>query len=1194
MFKRTFDGLKRRQPFFKTQPQVYRLTPRRKALKRTYSFIGSLFNISFKNFKPVRAIAIFVLSFFIISFLSGSTFQSAKSMNSGQSQDNISNLLKDDNKPKVSGEIIVKYKSNSIQAISLNGFDASNKAVSKEKVFDNVNSYDIKSKYAERSQRVSGPDKEIPDLSNIYRLKFNSDQDIKTMLLNYNNQPNVEYATYNYIYRTEIIPNDPQYPTPQWWADKINLPNAWDVTTGSETNTIAILDTGIRGTHEDLTSKVLAGYDFINNQAIAGGANSDDEGHGTAVAGAAAAIGNNAKGMAGTAWNTKLMPVKVMNSSGEGSSTSIARGIYYAINNGADIINLSLGMTLIEDPFFSDLLRRAHNFGIIVVAAAGNEAVDANVSDPANIPYVITVGATDINDSLASFSNFGSKIDVMAPGVEIRSTSNASDTSYITESGTSLSAPIVSGVAALMLSSRPELTSEQVRQILRNTADDTGTAGYDYYHGYGRINANVAVRSTLDPSTALIDPLPHIDGNLVTIKGTAAGTNFASYKLEYGPLGGTPSSPVYPSSLTQIGPTKTTLVIDGDLVEWNPSGITDPFVFLKLTVTNTDSTTSICGMLVYVTHGVSVVFLNKIEATNDSTPTFTGVAKVGSQAPLNDKITDVYYWIDDQQMGSKAIINPSSGGRQVNFTITPSSPLEDGMHSLIVEAIPLSDPQGSYVRTAGNQFIIDTSAPASPVITSPLDQSGTETSPIVVIGTIAEPFLNVELFLNNNSIGTIQANKDGNWAEDGVNLNIGANTLKAKATDAAGNESSFSDIVNVNYAVPYFAITASSDNVTAGTDLSIDVTAKKSTGETNTLYTGTVSFSSNDPQAVLPANYTFVSGDAGTHTFTDTILKTAGSKTISVTGGTMTGTTAITVSPAAPNVLAKISGDSQQAYVNRSLPEPLIVQAQDSYNNAIFGQTLSVLVTAGVGSVNANNITTSSDGKASVNWTLGPTAGANTLTISGFSQTVTFNATALAFPNNVTTTNGSGGTPIQSQDNLASIIFPANSVSAHGKVSVSQLTDNIPATPAGKKLISNVYNLTFEKETGGYLFAFGPSLPTMAINYNTDLITGVNLDSAKLYFLQAEVGGGAVSWSTYGVTTTQVDAENRKVVGTTNHFTPFAVLADQTTEAAETAGELPTTGSHTRTMFNLLLALVISFTPETSRFLRRKKVGFKN
>lgn len=325
-------------------------------------------------------------------------------------------------------------------------------------------------------------------LNRIYRLKVDEKADLAQVIRTFESSPYVEYAEPNYIAHVFVTPND-SYWSSQWGMTKIEAPAAWDIATGSSSVTIAILDTGVDLLHPDLSGKLASGYDFANDDSNP----QDDHGHGTHVAGIAAARTNNGTGVAGLSWDAKIMPVKVLNDRGSGEYEDVANGIIYAVNNGAGIINLSLGGSAYSS-VLKDAVKYAHDLGCVIAAAAGNN--NSSVSYPARYPEVIAVAATDSNDQRASFSNYGPEIDIAAPGVNIRSTHWWGSSTYGWLSGTSQASPHVAGLAALVWSVNPGLNNTQVESIIKQTADDLGAAGRDNYYGFGRINARRALKAT--------------------------------------------------------------------------------------------------------------------------------------------------------------------------------------------------------------------------------------------------------------------------------------------------------------------------------------------------------------------------------------------------------------------------------------------------------------------------------------------------------------------------------------------------------------------------------------------------------------------------------------------------------------------------------------------------------------------------
>ncbi|MDR6224067.1 S8 family peptidase [Desmospora profundinema] len=292
----------------------------------------------------------------------------------------------------------------------------------------------------------------------------------------------VAFVEPNWILRTGFVPNDPLFPT-QYGMRQIRAPRAWNVTQGRMAVAVAIVDTGVQWDHPDLAAKILPGFNFVANDINT----NDDNGHGTHVAGIAAAITNNRQGVAGTAPKVGILPVKVLNQNGVGTLFDVARGIVFAANMGARVINLSLGGP-VRTNTLRDAVNHAWQEGAVVVAAAGNNGTNLR-QYPAAFRRAITVAATNASDRRASFSNFGKWVDVAAPGVRIMSTYIGSR--YVRLSGTSMAAPHVSGLAALLAGQRRNnVRIRRVIQRFANRIPGTGT-----FWTFGRINANRSVRS---------------------------------------------------------------------------------------------------------------------------------------------------------------------------------------------------------------------------------------------------------------------------------------------------------------------------------------------------------------------------------------------------------------------------------------------------------------------------------------------------------------------------------------------------------------------------------------------------------------------------------------------------------------------------------------------------------------------------
>ena len=359
-----------------------------------------------------------------------------------------------------------------------------------------------------------------PSLRGFYLLTFPNGSDLPALLELYKKQDFIESIEPNFVMELFDVPNDTYYPREMWHLQKIQMEQAWDITKGTDAIKVAVIDSGIDYNHEDLSGRVINGYDFSSCSQInptgtqclipkSRSSNAmDNLGHGTHVAGTIGALTNNAKGIAGVAWNVKLLAVKVAEDRGM-MDNDVADAIGYAADQNANVINMSFGGYNVCPPSIQSAIDYALAKKIALVVAAGNSNIDASSGSPVNCNGIlVVVGATNQNDGRAVFglsrtgtieaSNFGTRVDIAAPGIQILSTRASRctpqtcppqytlGTNYRYNQGTSMAAPHVAGVVALLVAKFPGITPQQIKDCLVNYADPINT---DRPIGQKRLNA---------------------------------------------------------------------------------------------------------------------------------------------------------------------------------------------------------------------------------------------------------------------------------------------------------------------------------------------------------------------------------------------------------------------------------------------------------------------------------------------------------------------------------------------------------------------------------------------------------------------------------------------------------------------------------------------------------------------------------
>ena len=460
-----------------------------------------------------------------------------------------------------------------------------------------------------------------PNLRRTYLLRFAPDIDLETIKAVYAESPLVEAVAFNYLRPTlqetrrregEVVnPNDPRF-AEQWNLPLTRLPQAWAIEKGNANVVIAIIDSGIDYRHDDLAAKTwvnpgevpdngldddgngyvddVHGWDFTDAPNVQGegdfieGDNEpiDESGHGTHVAGIAGAMADNGIGIAGVAWHCPLMAIRAGLSLGGSSrmqDDDSAAAIVYAADNGASVINMSWGSEQVSF-VIQDAIDYAHARGVVLVGAAGNSQKAAAIF-PAAYRQVIAVASTEQHQQRFYQSNFGASVDIAAPGNVILSTQI--DNQYRLLTGTSMAAPHVAGVAALMLSKRPALTHEEVRQILINTADvvpqEESVTPDPRFVGAGTLNAERALLASGALQARILSPETNSGGsNAIHIIGTAGGYQFESWQLLY-------AQSTVPDTFTPFTEPSSQQKIEETLAVWNTAAMPEGIYTVRLQVT---------------------------------------------------------------------------------------------------------------------------------------------------------------------------------------------------------------------------------------------------------------------------------------------------------------------------------------------------------------------------------------------------------------------------------------------------------------------------------------------------------------------------------------------------------------------------------------------------------------------------------
>lgn len=471
--------------------------------------------------------------------------------------------------------------------------------------------------------------------------------------------PHIEFAELDM--QSEMaatLVNDPKF-TSAWHLPKIQAPDAWDVSKG-EGVTIAILDSGVDGSHPDLINQMVPGFNAVDGSATT----ADINGHGTAVAGTAAAATNNATGVASVAWNAKIMPVRITNdSTGYAYWSDVARGLSWAADNAADVANISYGVS--NSSTVTSAAQYMRNKGGVVVVSAMNDGVDPGYADN---PYMISVSATDSNDAKTSWSNYGNFVDIAAPGINIMTTTRGGG--YGIWWGTSFASPATAGVVAMVMAANPKLTPDEVEKILENSANKVAGVDFHPFYGYGRINASAAVQLALN--TTAVDSEPPV----VNIFSPGSGSTVSGWVQV--DVNASDNESVSQVSLYANGNLIGSDTIAPYQFSWNSTGVADGSVVLTATAVDGAGNQASSANVSVTVKNQATVADNTPPSVAISNPannaTVSGLVAIGVSADDDVAVAKVALYIDGK-------LTTSATGSKLSYKWNTKS-VKSGSHSI--------------------------------------------------------------------------------------------------------------------------------------------------------------------------------------------------------------------------------------------------------------------------------------------------------------------------------------------------------------------------------------------------------------------------------------------------------------------------------------------------------------------------------
>ena len=585
------------------------------------------------------------------------------------------------------------------------------------------------------------------------------------------NHPDIDYVEKDMLVAPNAItPNDPKY-TSQWHLPKIQAPDAWASSAG-EGITIAILDTGVEGSHPDLVNNLVPGWNVVSNNSNT----SPVMWHGTSVAGTAAATGNNATGVASVAWDAKIMPIRITNrSDGVASWSAMANGFLWAADHGADVANLSYGLST-NSSTINNAAQYLRNKGGLAVAAAGNNNTDRGFSDN---PYLITVAATTSSDAKASWSNFGDNIDVAAPGSSIYTTYTGG--SYKSVSGTSFASPATAGVVALIMGANSSLSPNDVEGILESSAVDLGNAGWDPLFGHGRVNAGDAIlmatqtsnSDTKEPAVSIVSPGYNatVSGNVLVDVSASDNTGVSEVVLHAnGQVVGTDRTAPYQFS-------------------WDSTRVADGNAILTAYAYDAANNTGISS-------GVSVNVDNQVETVDNTPPTVSILTPVASNTVVKGNVSVTVDASDDTgvtkvvlYVNGKTVGTDNTAPFEFNWDSTQVADGDATMTARAYDAANNSSVSAGVTVTIDNvPDVADNTAPVLK-LTNPADGS-TVTGTVSIYATASDDVYVTQLSIYiDNSLKCSSVDTGTLTCKWNTRKSIGGHSIRAVAKDAAGHNS---------------------------------------------------------------------------------------------------------------------------------------------------------------------------------------------------------------------------------------------------------------------------------------------------------------------------------------------------------------------------------------------------------------------